>query len=215
MMNSTEAIDTLLHGPIQRSDVEMAVAALRPARLRTLCSYEGSLYLAGNGGDFREYTAALAKELDGYLSGVACLWTHRMAYPGQDGPAFSIPGEMIEVAVIEKPVLVICQSVMANPQEIIAMTERILFAIAPSSLVYPTCVYSSAVASEVRRTFGNVQFDGIEVDMSLAERQVEIFNALDDRPLKVTPIMSRWLANRFFGPGPKPKLRMSCNPTTW
>lgn len=212
----TEAVETLLYGPHVRNEVEKAIAVLVPGRLHAIFKSEGPTYLVGNGGDFREYTVPIAKELDAHLEGVACLWPHRMEFPTKEGIwVYSITNECIEAPSGCKPTVIFCQSIMSDANELLSMVNRIRYVVEPQKLIFSSALYNEHVAEEVLGSVAiDADFDGIAVDTSLEGQQRAVFDALDDRPVKIAPLMSRWLAMRFFGPEPKRRL-VKTNTPKW
>ncbi|MGO7153215.1 hypothetical protein GR198_05860 [Rhizobium leguminosarum] len=208
-MTASDAVDTLLHGLYDRRNVEEAVSTLIGSHISRAGRIVGPVYVVGNGGDFREVAVPIAKSLGTSLAGVACLWTHQMEYLRPDGrPAFSIPNECMERSKSAAPTLLFCQTIIATAEEMIAMISRVLNTRSAEAIVVSGILMNADTKEELRSYFGtdiDIDFYGIDVDQSLLDIRDAVFWALDDRKVKVAPLVSRWLANRLFAPKPELK----------
>jgi hypothetical protein len=189
--------------------MEKAVSGLIGSHIVHAASIEGPVYIVGNGGDFREVAVPIARSLGSSLAGVGCLWTYEMEFLRPSGrPAFSLPHECMEQSKSEAPTLLFCQAILATPEEVITMISRMLNTQRTRGVVISTLLANAAAKEEVRLYFEDevqVRFNGIALDRSLVDERDRVLGALDDREVKVAPLMSRWLATRMFGPKPEPR----------
>lgn len=205
-MTTSEAVDTLLYGRYDRVNIEEAISSNIAPHILRAAEISRPVYVVGNGGDFREVAVPIAKSLGRSLAGVACLWTHEMTYSRPDGrPAFSIPYECVEPTNAVDQTILFCQSIISTAEEMIAIISRALNTRPAEAILVSSILMHTAAKEELRSYYGDeidIEFYGIEIDTSLLNQQHAVFHALDDRPIKIAPLMSRWLAHRIFGPKP-------------
>jgi hypothetical protein len=155
----------------------------------------------------------IAEGLSDCLVGVACIWTERSEL-ALDEAVFAIPQQFIET-VEEQPhgecELVVTQSIIADKMEVLAILSRIMKVARPVSVVIASVAINAQVKEELNSFLlkyfarDNVRFHGAELGGDLRATRDSVARKLDDRDLKLIPLVSPWLLARRFGPKPEPK----------
>lgn len=195
----------------QRIDVANALEDARAA------------YVVGSGLDFTEYGSEFAKSLAAKLSGVACIWQRPspVLFPlRRDNDqqtdqtpqfrSFNIQQEYIEPADRRCSVIVYCQSIVADEMDALTLILRVRQEIKAKRVLVASVIMSSSVVEFLDRTlptYGLSPHFVVRniVDADLRHVRDNALEALDDRELKIVPLMSEWLMERMFGPRPEPR----------
>ncbi|MGE7368331.1 hypothetical protein ACQKKX_04570 [Neorhizobium sp. NPDC001467] len=167
------------------------------------------IYLVGNGYDFDEFSARLARSLGDVLSGAACLWMKPMPHPFPNGwRSFLVAQEMVEPTAGDETALVLGQSVVADEFELVTAAGRVWEGAAFERVVIAGAMIERKVGKNLAAHFQShlsveVQFAPHEVsDEDLSEVRDRVLETLDDRPVKLIPPMLKWMMRREFGPRP-------------
>lgn len=201
-----------------KSELSAAAAAAAVAHeLSEQLPDKARLYLLGNGGDFVEFAKQVALLLEDRIDGVGCLWS----YPSENlrmdgGRIFSIADQFIETPIgqdtndNEGLALLVCQTYVADANQLILAISRMV------SDFTPTRVYLGAYHVDSRELqkvvdYFEGEYEVISVhpspesviELDLFQNQQNLFEALDTRPRKAGPRISRWLLNRMNRFAPK------------
>ncbi|WP_105009433.1 hypothetical protein [Rhizobium leguminosarum] len=164
-------------------------------------------YVVGSGPDLDQFGARVADKLGKQLLGAAAIWTHLLPHRVAGNIRnFCISQEIIE-PLPPKSTVVLCQSVIADEFEVQTIISRLQMEQRIDRLI----ICAAALATELRaRLTKYFRYDGLEVEfVAVLDFATEtellrdhIYSVLDDRPMKIVPIMSRWMMERTFGPKP-------------
>lgn len=171
---------------------------------------EEHAYVAGTGYDFTEFAAVLADKVGDRVGGVACLWTERCEMELEGGEdAFALAQEFVEpVARGSKPTMIVCASVIADKLEVLRILMRLVPTVRPERIMVVAGLMNQQVESELaeflnRHFPDRVHFRCHERTYSdIRSLRTKVAAVLDDREVKIVPLMSEWLLDRRFGPRP-------------
>ncbi|MCY1294715.1 hypothetical protein D9M68_152020 [compost metagenome] len=174
------------------------------------------IYLVSTGFDFSEFGAVFADSLGSRLCGVACFWTEICDLPYEER-VFAVPQHYIEpidaLNFAKQRALLYTQSIIADKAEILTILSRIVEKVNPVALTIASTVINADVKIEIevflRKYFNgaNLRFVGENVDHDLRTLRSDTARSLDDRAVKLIPLMSPWILERRFGPDPNPAPR--------
>lgn len=189
-----------------------AAADLMPDIWR-LAKETDQFYVVGSGYDFDEFAAAIASQLpEQQLAAVACVWSSLRPHPFPGGErSFGIQQDMMEPHQGTTPIVLFCQSVIADRFEALMMLLRVLDEIEAKKIVLVSALISSKVEEELKDALGSYPQDPVmSITLEVSPHPVQkerdaVAASLDDRTEKYAPLMSEWLMTRRFGPKPKPK----------
>lgn len=208
------ALDVVLNTDASRVALE---TALNISATNTLTVLRNSpianfVYLVGTGFDFSEFGAHIAEGLSNNVVGVGCIWTERSHLPLEEA-VFSIPQHFIEKISDQfqtERQLLLTQSIIADKMEVMAILARIMKVARPTSVVIASVAINKRVKEEIEHFLlkyfprEKVLFLGAELRRELQVTRDSIAEKLDDREIRLIPIMSPWLLERRFGPKPEP-----------
>lgn len=179
------------------------------------------LYFSGLGMDFDEFALPLLIPYENKLAGVACLWTR----PARHGLAcglrlIDLTWQYVEESTAKGPVLVLCHSIIADEMEIVTAISLLHQQIAPSKILIVSRAANSRVVRHLKML--GKQFR-TEIDVTplvgdilrkdlrpIRDAWAERFDVRAD---KSAPRLSKWLANRAFGPEPEPENKIVADGT--
>ncbi|MHC2297979.1 hypothetical protein [Rhizobium mongolense] len=181
-------------------------AALRLlVKVHNAASYS-TVYIAGSGYDFEEFAVPFAKHFSISLAGVACVWSHQCDFGLTDTiPFFTLPQVYVEPAATFDPIVIYCQSLISDAEEVSLGLRAVFKQVTPSRIVVVADKiadlaayglesgdegYRAEVISSGRPTFGR----------EFRNWKGEFLTALDDRAVKPGPLMSDWLIDRITRP---------------
>ena len=211
MMNSMMIGKVLLNSASSRVELHKAIVGAVPSVHQNVSNAmlgHGRVYLAGGGYDFDEFSAPLARALKDSLAGAACIWQKPLPYPFPNGwRSFSLVQEIVEPPVDAK-VLVLSQSIVSDEFELVSAAARVWQGASFERVVIAGAMIERKVRQSLIEHFKSRL--GVEVDFAphevwdedLSEVRDRVLRNLDDRPVKVTPPMSKWMMRRVFGPRP-------------
>ncbi|KQS75959.1 hypothetical protein [Rhizobium sp. Leaf383] len=174
------------------------------------------LYVIGNAADFDEYCEPIIEGLS--VSGVSCLWpiVERNRISREEVSIYFSryfiqplpPGELD---------IVLAQSIVAVPEEIIAMLSLALGERVPVSVTVICCTLATVAENEIRvfveEKYGyKPQFyseESMPADVDRIAFRNEMYDRLDSRPLQLVPILPQWVFQQIKGT----KLDKKMNPT--
>lgn len=208
------SLEIVLDADASRVELETALTNSAIDTLTVLhnAPIANSIYLVGTGFDFSEFGAQIAAGLSDYLVGVGCIWTERSELPLEEA-VFSIPQHFIETIsdhLQKERRLLLTQSIIADKMEVMAILARIMKTARPTSVVIASVAINERVKEEIRSFLlkyfppEKVLFLGAELGVDLEATRDSVADKLDDRELRLIPIMSSWLLERRFGPKPEP-----------
>jgi hypothetical protein len=190
-----------------------AAATLRMGELADLSDNIAPTYLVGTGFDFSDFAEKFARSLGNRDCGVAFLSTEICRLEGEER-IFAVPQHYVEPVdrsrFAGKGRLLYAQSIIADKMEVLTVLSRIVEKAEPLSLTIVSNVINKKVKQELKEFLGkyftaqSLNFIGDGVDCDLRRLRSEVASTLDDREIKIIPLMSRWILERRFGPDQSP-----------
>lgn len=202
--------DVLFNLDAERGELNAAIRSTIPAVLAEIDEKlsKSPFYITGSGHDFDVFAARVAKSDEYRVLGAACISASPMRHPFPSGlRSFAIMEEMIEQHE-GTPTLLLCQTVVADEFEVISMVSRLEEEIDFRHLLVVTLAINDAVQQNLEELFSKQEnFTYDFVALRTFERDIRpfrdaLYRNLDDRPLKLVPVTSRWMMERMFGPKP-------------
>jgi hypothetical protein len=168
----------------------------------------GKIYVVGSADDFDEICAPLIDQLPNVV-GSACIWAKL-----RPSPIFPTNVDVIITGNYIEPgkdgcALVLCQSVVALPEQIIAAASQVLETFDASQVVLAAVSIAPSARTELARFFHERY--GIEARfVSLEDYPVpappltfhhRFVDLIDNRPKRDFPVMPEWVLDRIKGNG--------------
>lgn len=214
-MNTKQVYQTLVNEGSDRADISHALAFAAQRISQHVGRHSTStLYISGSGYDFSQFARPIANDLAETVQGIACLWTEPCEIPDYDGDrVFSFRQEFVEPAAdSQNCTLLVCCSIISDKMEPLTHLIRIAPTVRPKKIIIAAAIINSKVRADLRiflrQHFGansDVVCD-FETSQDLRRSRSSAAERLDNREVKVFPVMSEWLLRRRFGPRPKPTL---------
>ncbi|MDW9668765.1 hypothetical protein GOB27_19495 [Sinorhizobium meliloti] len=175
-------------------------------RLGSATTADRHIYIAGNGYDFEEFTVPIIKRLDEKLAGVACVWPFECEFENYIGEKlFTLPQSYVEPSTRPDPVLIYCQSLISDLNEIGVALDAIASKIQPSRVLIVCLRITQPVAADLDRLSSSIRIELVSnevasADIDLRTLKKQAFEKLDDRVVKPGLLMSDWLIERITRP---------------
>lgn len=168
----------------------------------------GEIYVVGSADDFDEISAPLIARLPNVI-GSACIWAKLR--PSRIYPTtvdVIITGNYIEPGR-DGCTLVLCQSVVALPEQIIAAASQVLETFKASQVVLAAVSIAPSARAKLMRYFNEhygigarfVTLEDHPVSVSPLSLHHTFVDLIDNRPKRDFPVMPEWVLDRIKGNG--------------
>lgn len=213
-MNAHEkiALSTMLANP------EFYLEQRASARMDTIIENSDTtdaFYFVGFGHDFDQASLPDILSFEHRLAGVSCIWTRLERYGLPNGMRlFDLKWSYVETPISAAPVAVLCQTILADEMEAVVAVSTIWEKVKPSKIIVLSEFANRAVVRNLKifarsNAIDIAPLSGFVVDMDLRDVRGNLEKILDQREERYAPLLSTWLAERGFGPDPKPEKRSS------